>query len=132
MVYIIRDHDREKQKTKLELIERSAATLNSRYGAGTVNIKINDQYANMKEILSGQMHIVETARTAMQELGIEPLITPIRGGTDGSRLSFMGLPTPNIFTGGHNFHGNFEYISVQSMEKAVEVILKIIEIYATR
>ena len=132
MVYIIRDHDFEKQKNKLELIERSAATLNNRYGSGTVIVEIKNQYANMKEVLSSQMHIVDTAKAAMQELDITPLITPIRGGTDGSRLSFMGLPTPNIFTGGHNFHGNYEYISVESMQKAVDVILKIIEIYANQ
>ncbi|MCD4673981.1 MAG: peptidase T [Anaerolineaceae bacterium] len=132
MVYIIRDHDRDKFSAKIDLIERSAATLNSRYGAGTINIKIKEQYLNMKEKILPEMHIVKTAQEAMQSLGIPPLVIPIRGGTDGSRLSYMGLPTPNIFTGGHNFHGNYEYICLESMESAVEVILKIIELYAAK
>lgn len=130
MVYIIRDHDREKFSARVELIERSAATLNSRYGAGTVDLKIKQQYFNMKEKILPNKHIVEAAQNAMQALDIQPLIIPIRGGTDGSRLSYMGLPTPNIFTGGHNYHGNYEYICLESMEKAIQVILKIIEHYA--
>jgi tripeptide aminopeptidase len=132
MVYIIRDHDLQKYNARIELLERSASTLNARYGAGTVELTIKEQYRNMKEKLLPQMHIVETAKEAMQALDIKPLIIPIRGGTDGSRLSYMGLLTPNIFTGGHNFHGNFEYICLESMESAVQVILKIIELYAAR
>ncbi|MDX9865042.1 MAG: peptidase T [Anaerolineaceae bacterium] len=132
MVYILRDHDREKYNARIELLERSASTLNARYGVGTVELTIKEQYRNMKEKLLPHMHIVDTAKEAMQSLGIEPLITPIRGGTDGSRLSYMGLLTPNIFTGGHNFHGNYEYICLESMESAVQVILKIIELYAAK
>ena len=132
MVYILRDHDREKYNARIELLERSASTLNARYGVGTVELTIKEQYRNMKEKLLPHMHILDTAKEAMQSLGIEPLITPIRGGTDGSRLSYMGLLTPNIFTGGHNFHGNYEYICLESMESAVQVILKIIELYAAK
>lgn len=131
MVYIIRDHDREKFAAKIERMERCAATLNAHYGADTVSIDVKEQYFNMKEMLLAEMHIVDTAEKAMRALQIEPIIVPIRGGTDGSRLSYMGLPTPNLFTGGHNFHGNFEFICVESMEKAVAVILKIIEMYAS-
>ena len=131
MVYIIRDHDVKKYNARIELLERSASTLNARYGAGTVDLTIKEQYRNMKEKLLPQMHIIDTAKEAMLSLGIKPLITPIRGGTDGSRLSYMGLLTPNIFTGGHNFHGNYEYICLESMESAVQVILKIIESYSS-
>lgn len=131
MVYIIRDHDAKKYNARIELLERSASTLNARYGAGTVALTIKEQYRNMKEKLLPHMHIIDTAKEAMLSLGINPLITPIRGGTDGSRLSYMGLLTPNIFTGGHNFHGNYEYICVESMESAVQVILKIIESYSS-
>ena len=131
MVYIIRDHDVKKYNARIEMLERSASTLNTRYGAGTVELTIKEQYRNMKEKLLPQMHIVDTAKEAMLSLGIKPLITPIRGGTDGSRLSYMGLLTPNIFTGGHNFHGNYEYICLESMESAVQVILKIIESYSS-
>lgn len=131
MVCIVRDHDLQKFNARIEMLERSASTLNARYGAGTVVLKIKEQYFNMKEKLLPQMHIVNTAKEAMQSLGITPLIIPIRGGTDGSRLSYMGLLTPNIFTGGHNFHGNYEYICLESMESAVQVILKIIETYAS-
>jgi tripeptide aminopeptidase len=91
---------------------------------------MEDQYNNMSEKIKPVFHIVETAKKAMEDLGIEPKISPVRGGTDGARLSYMGLPTPNIFTGGHNFHGKYEYIPVESMEKAVLVIRKIVELYA--
>jgi tripeptide aminopeptidase len=90
---------------------------------------VEDRYFNMREVLEKVIHIVDTAKQAMVEVGIEPIVKPIRGGTDGARLAFMGLPTPNLFTGGHNFHGPYEYIPVPSMEKAVQVILKIIELY---
>jgi len=132
MVYILRDHDLQKYNARIDLLERSASTLNARYGAGTVELKVKEQYRNMKEQLLPHMHIVDTAKEAMIALGIEPLITPIRGGTDGSRLSYMGLLTPNIFTGGHNFHGNYEYICLESMESAVQVILKIIELFSSK
>ncbi len=128
MTYIIRDHDLKKYKQKNKLMKRVVKFLNKKYGKNTVELKIENQYYNMKEKIEPVIHIVETAEKAMLAVGVEPVKKPIRGGTDGARLSFMGLPTPNIFTGGHNFHGKFEYIPIQSMQKAVEVILKIIEL----
>ncbi|MBZ4669525.1 MAG: pepT, partial [Defluviitaleaceae bacterium] len=98
------------------------------YGDGTIQLELRDQYYNMKEKLEDKMYIVERAFNAMKAVGVEPHIKPIRGGTDGARLSFMGLPCPNIFTGGDNYHGRYEYISVNSMKKAVEVIVKIAQI----
>lgn len=130
MVYIIRDHDRDKYEKKKELITKIVELLNVKYGENTVEIEMKDQYFNMKEKVEPVMHIVDTAKKAMEEVGVNPLVIPIRGGTDGSRLSYMGLPCPNIFTGGHNFHGKFEFIVIQSMEKAVEVIVKIVELYS--
>ncbi|HNX08438.1 MAG TPA: M20/M25/M40 family metallo-hydrolase, partial [Bacteroidales bacterium] len=97
-----------------------------------LKLEIKDQYYNMKEMVLPVFHIVETAQKAMELTGVKPKVVPIRGGTDGARLSYMGLPCPNIFAGGHNFHGKFEYLPVESMEKAVDVILKIIELYSTK
>ena len=128
--YIIRDHSREKFEEKKALIQSVVDFLNIKYGKNTVEIVIKDQYYNMKEKIEPVMHIVETAKAAMEEIGVTPIIKPIRGGTDGARLSFVGLPCPNIFTGGHNFHGKYEYICVESMNKAVEVILKIVDLYS--
>ncbi|SCG82301.1 tripeptide aminopeptidase [Proteiniborus sp. DW1] len=128
--YIIRDHFRDKFEEKKGLMQKVVDFLNAKYGEGTVHLEIKDQYYNMKEKIEPVMHIVDTAKRAMEELGITPLITPVRGGTDGARLSYMGLPCPNLFTGGHNYHGKYEFIPVESMEKAVEVILKIIELYS--
>lgn len=128
MAYIIRDHDLKKYKQKNKLLKRVVKFLNKKYGKNVVELKIVNQYYNMKEKIEPIIHIVDTAEQAMREVGIEPIKKAIRGGTDGARLSFMGLPTPNIFAGGHNFHGKFEYIPIQSMQKAVEVILKIIEL----
>ena len=128
--YIIRDHCKNKFEEKKSLIKNAVDFLNGKYGEGTINLTVTDNYFNMKEKIEPVMHIVETARTAMEEVGVTPIIKPIRGGTDGARLSFMGLPCPNIFTGGHNFHGKYEYICVESMYKATEVILKIIELYS--
>lgn len=128
--YIIRDffeESFEERKNKMKSIEKE---LNKKYGAGVVTVEIKDQYKNMKEKIEPVMHIVENAKQAMIEANITPNIRPIRGGTDGARLSFMGLPTPNIFAGGENFHGKYEYIPVESMEKAVEVIINIIKIYS--
>ncbi|MBQ4914378.1 peptidase T [Maribacter sp. MMG018] len=128
---IIRDHDRqlfEERKTTLENIVR---TLNKTH-ANAISIEIKDQYYNMREKVEPVFHIVEIAEQAMKQIGIEPIIKPIRGGTDGSQLSFMGLPCPNIFAGGHNFHGKYEYVPVESMEKAVEVIVKICELTAAK
>ena len=127
--YIIRDFDRDKFESKKKLMSDAVKFLNSKYGKDIIDLKITDQYYNMKEKIVPVIQIVETAKRAMIELGIEPKIFPVRGGTDGSKLSFMGLPTPNIFTGAHNYHGRFEYVPVQTMEKAVEVIVKIIELF---
>jgi len=129
LIYIIRDHDKDKFEKKKNVINEVGNFLNLKYGKNTVNIELKDQYYNMKEKIEPVIDIVNMAEKAMKELGITPVICPVRGGTDGARLSYMGLPCPNIFTGGHNFHGKFEYIPVSSMEKAVDVILKIIELY---
>ncbi len=130
MMYIIRDHDMNKFKKKNELMLKAVEYMNTKYGENTIEMELKDQYYNMKEKIEPVKHIVDRVERAMIEVGVEPKIKAIRGGTDGSRLSYMGLPTPNIFTGGHNFHGKYEYIPIQSMEKAVTVILKLIEIYA--
>jgi len=129
--YIIRDHDRRKFEEKKELITEVVKFLNKKYSAEICILELKDQYFNMKEKVEPQIHIVETAKKAMLMAGVEPVVVPIRGGTDGARLSYMGLPCPNIFAGGHNFHGKFEFVSLESMQKATEVILKIIEIYST-
>ena len=127
--YIIRDHDRQLFEEKKQLFLDTAAFLNRKYGQGTVVVDMQDSYYNMREVLEPHMHLVENAAEAMQELGITPIISPIRGGTDGARLSFMGLPCPNLSTGGENFHGKFEYVCVQSMEKMTELLLKLAEKY---
>jgi len=125
--YIIRDHDRDKFSGRKELMERIVEFLNYKYGEGTVVLEQKDQYYNMREKIEPVMHIIDLAKEAMEQAGVKPLVTPIRGGTDGARLSYMGLPTPNLFTGGQNFHGKFEFVSIDSMKKAVEVIVKIAE-----
>jgi len=127
--YIIRDHDRQKFERRKEQIGEVAEFINKKYGPGTITIEMKDQYYNMREKVEPVYHIVEIAEQAMKDLGIKPTIKPIRGGTDGSRLSYMGLPCPNIFAGGHNFHGKFEFIPLESMEKAASVMLKIINLY---
>jgi tripeptide aminopeptidase len=132
ITYIVRDHDREKFETKKRMAADVAEFLNKRYGEGVIKAELKDQYFNMREKVEPVYFIVEIAKQAMEELGIEPKVVPIRGGTDGARLSYMGLPCPNIFAGGINFHGKFEYVSLESMEKATNVILKIIELYAMR
>lgn len=129
MTYIIRDHSREKFEEKKKLLENIVEFINKKYGEGTAEVKIKDQYYNMKEKIEPVMYIIDTAVEAMKSLDIEPIIVPIRGGTDGARLSYMGLPTPNMFTGGHNFHGKYEFICEESMEKAVETIVKIITLF---
>lgn len=132
LYYIIRDFDKInfiKRKTTLEEIVRE---LNEKYDKGRIQLKITDQYYNMKEIIEKNKEIVDIAYQAMEEIGITPIITPIRGGTDGARLSYMGLPTPNIFTGGHNYHGKYEFIPVSSMEKAMKMIVKISELYGRK
>lgn len=130
--YIIRDHDREKFEDKKVFIQQVTDFMNIRYGENTFVLELKDQYYNMREKVEPVYHVVETAREAMEQLGIVPKIIPIRGGTDGSRLSYMGLPCPNIFAGGHNFHGKFEYVPLESMVKASEVIIKIVQLYTER
>ena len=123
--YIIRDHDIAKFNIKKERFQKIADYLNEKYGQGTIELKLEDSYFNMKEKILPHMHIVENAIRAMENVGIEPKVVPIRGGTDGARLSYMGLPCPNLCTGGHNFHGRYEYIPIQSMEKVVELLIEI-------
>lgn len=125
--YIIRDHDRELFTRKKELFTDCAAFLNQKYGENTVTIEMKDSYYNMKEILKDHPHLLENACEALRELGVEPLTIPVRGGTDGARLSFMGLPCPNLGTGGANYHSRFEYACVQSMEKTTELLIKLAE-----
>ncbi len=130
--YIIRDHDKAHFEARKKMIDDLAEEINKQQGNKIVTVYIKDQYYNMKEKIEPVMHIIDIAEEAMQSLNIKPIIKPIRGGTDGSQLSFMGLPCPNIFAGGHNFHGRYEYIPVESMIKAVEVIVKIAELTATK
>lgn len=130
--YILRDHDKEHFEARKEVLNNLAAEINSQYGLELISIEIKDQYFNMREKIEPVMHIVELAEKAMRAVDVEPIIKPIRGGTDGSQLSFMGLPCPNIFAGGHNFHGRFEYVPVESMIKATEVIIKIAELAAEK
>jgi len=130
--YIIRDHDKELFAQQKEVFFQTAEFLNQKYGEGTVVVDMADSYYNMREVLEPHMHLVDNASEAMQELGIEPIISPIRGGTDGARLSFMGLPCPNLCTGGENYHGRYEYACVQSMEKVTELLIKLTEKYAGR
>lgn len=133
---IIRDHDRKKFEKRKKLIGKIADKINRKFekqfGGDVAIAEVKDYYYNMKEMVEPVMHIVDIAEKAMRELGIEPIIKPIRGGTDGSRLSYMGLPCPNIFAGGHNFHGKYEYVPVESMQRAVEVIVKIAELTAEK
>lgn len=127
MNYIIRDHSMKKFNEKKNLIKAAVMYLQLKYKDACIEIEVKDSYYNMREKIEPVMYVIDLAKKSMEELGIEPHIRPIRGGTDGARLSYKGLPCPNLFTGGHNFHGKFEYISVQSMEKARDLIVKIIE-----
>ena len=124
--YIVRDHNMDKFLERKAMLEHITAYLNTKYGAGTVNLDMKDSYYNMREKLEADLYIVDRAVEAMKENGVEPIIQPIRGGTDGARLSFMGLLCPNLSTGGHNFHGKYEYICIQSMDKMVEIIKSIV------
>ncbi len=128
---IVRDHDATRFEKRKQLLRDIAAKLNSVHG-DCITLEIKDQYFNMRQKVEPVMHIVDVAKEAMEAVGVTPIIKPIRGGTDGSQLSYMGLPCPNIFAGGHNFHGKYEYVPVESMQKAVEVIVKICELVATR
>ncbi|MBJ6368319.1 peptidase T [Snuella sp. CAU 1569] len=130
--YIIRDHDRGHFEARKEVMQKITNEINAQYGNDVIVLEIKDQYYNMKEKVEPVMHIVDIAEEAMKQLGIKPLIKAIRGGTDGSQLSYMGLPCPNIFAGGHNFHGRYEYVPVESMIKATEVICKIAELTAMK
>tara|TARA_R110002072_G_scaffold300390_1_gene477731 strand:+ start:25221 stop:26456 length:1236 start_codon:yes stop_codon:yes gene_type:complete len=130
--YIIRDHDKKHFEARKEMIQKLANELNTQRGKEVVTVEIKDQYFNMREKVEPVMHIVDIAEEAMKMANIEPLIKPIRGGTDGSQLSFMGLPCPNIFAGGHNFHGRYEYVPVESMQKAIEVIVNIAQLVAKK
>lgn len=127
--YIIRDHDSQKFEEKKAIIKRVADYLNQKYDANTIELTVTDSYSNMKEMILPHMHLIENAKKAFESCGVEADTVPIRGGTDGARLSYMGLPCPNLSTGGENFHGRFEYISVQSMEKMAEVLVAIARIY---
>lgn len=125
--YIIRDHDKEIFEERLEFMSKVAEKINATYGANTVTVDIKRQYANMREKIEPMMHIIDIARKSMLEAGVTPMVKPIRGGTDGAQLSFMGLPCPNMFAGGINFHSRYEFVSVQVMEKAMMTIVKIVE-----
>ncbi len=129
---LIRDHDSNKFQQKKDWLKETVSALCNEYGGEYISLTITDQYKNMREKIEPHMHLIETAMEAMRQIGIEPKVSPIRGGTDGARLSYMGLPTPNIFAGGHNFHSRYEYVPLQSIEKASQTILKIIELYAAK
>ncbi|MGI6320509.1 MAG: peptidase T [Bacteroidales bacterium] len=129
MTYIIRDHDSDKFEEKKKIMQDCVDFLNKKYGEGVLELTMTDQYYNMRKMVEKEMHIVDTAFQAMEECNIKPIVIPIRGGTDGSRLSYMGLLCPNIFAGGHNFHGRYEFVPLESMVKATEVIVKIAELY---
>ena len=127
--YIIRDHSMAKFEEKKKMMKEAVAFINAKFGEGTATLEMKDQYYNMREEVIPHKQVIEIAVKAMEESGVKPIIRPIRGGTDGARLSFMGLPCPNIFAGGHNFHGKLEYLPVESMQKAYEVVLNIISLY---
>ncbi len=128
--YIIRDHDRQRFEARKAFIIKCAEEINKRYGEGTCEIEVKDQYYNMKEKIDPNMHVIDLVLMAMQQCGVPPRVVPIRGGTDGAQLSFKGLPCPNIFAGGVNFHGPYEFVSIQVMEKAMQVIVRICELTA--
>ena len=132
MAYIIRDHDREKFEEKKRLIQQAVDFINAKYGAPVIELKLEDQYCNMREMVEPHPEIMDIAVRAIQAVGLEPIIEPVRGGTDGSRLSYMGLPTPNIFTGGHYAHGKYEFIPTFALEKAVETLVKIAQLAAKK
>lgn len=127
MEYIIRDHDRERFEGRKRLFQAAASYLNTKYGGGTLEASVKDSYYNMKEQIKPHMYLIEMASEAMKDAGIEPRVVPIRGGTDGARLSYMGLPCPNLSTGGYHYHGKFEYIPAQSMEKMTDVLVGIVK-----
>ena len=130
--YIIRDHDRTRFEERKKEMERLVAKINEEYGPGTATLELRDQYYNMREQIEPVMHIIDPAFAAMKAVGVEPRVKAIRGGTDGAQLSFKGLPCPNIFAGGLNFHGRYEFVPIQNMEKAMNVIVKIAELVASK
>lgn len=132
VAYIIRDHDRARFESRKKKIERFVSEINAEYGEGTATLELRDQYYNMREKIEPLMHIIDTAFAAMEAVGVKPNVKPIRGGTDGAQLSFKGLPCPNIFAGGLNFHGRYEFAPIQNMEKAMKVIVKIAELVAIK
>ena len=127
--YIIRDHDLASFERRKTTLEKIAEVLNAKYGEGTVTLTVRDQYRNMKEKIEPCMHLIENAKKAMEQAGVTPRVQPIRGGTDGARLSFMGLPCPNLGTGGYAFHGPYEHITVEGMDLCVEVLLNLVAAY---
>ena len=130
LLYLIRDHDRQRFEEKKSLMTAIASELNQRFGADTVTVEISDTYRNMKEkICPDNMFLIDNAAKAMRRLGIEPLIQPIRGGTDGANLSWRGLPCPNLCAGGHNFHGKYEYVSTRSMELIAELLVGLVQLF---
>ena len=132
VAYILRDHDRARFESRKKKIERFVSEINAEYGEGTATLELRDQYYNMREKIEPVMHIIDTAFAAMEAVGVKPNVKPIRGGTDGAQLSFKGLPCPNIFAGGLNFHGRYEFAPIQNMEKAMKVIVKIAELVAIK
>ncbi len=128
-LYIIRDHDMELFEQKKQFMSRAAAYMNAKYGEGTVSLRIEDSYFNMKEQIIPHQHLIDNVLKVYEKVGVTPVVLPIRGGTDGAKLSFMGLPCPNLGTGGHNCHGRFEFVCIQSMEKCVEVIVELAKLY---
>lgn len=132
MRYLVRDHDSARFEERKKFIEQCVRHLNAKYGSPVITADIADQYYNMRQQVEPHFHIVQAAVSAMERAGVKPLIRPIRGGTDGARLSFMGLPCPNLFAGGHNFHGKYEFVPLQSMQKAVEVLVNIVNIFAAQ
>jgi tripeptide aminopeptidase len=132
VAYIIRDHDRARFESRKKKIERFVSEINAEYGEGTATLELRDQYYNMREKIEPVMHIIDTAFAAMEAVGVKPNVKPIRGGTDGAQLSFKGLPCPNIFAGGLNFHGRYEFAPIQNMERAMKVIVKIAELVAIK
>lgn len=130
MEYIIRDHDKTLFQQKKEVMEHAAAYLNQKYGDGTIDLQIEDSYFNMKEKIEPHMHLIDSVLSVYEKLDIQPKVVPIRGGTDGARLSYMGLPCPNLGTGDHNCHGHYEFVCIQSMEKCVQVIVELCRLYA--
>ena len=129
--YIIRDHDRAKFESRKQMMEQAAAQINACYGEGTVSLELRDQYYNMRQQIEPVMQVIDIASAAMEAVGVKPNVKPIRGGTDGAQLSFKGLPCPNIFAGGLNFHGRYEFVPIQSMNKAMNVVIKIAELVAS-